>query len=199
MNEYYIIPDIEALDSVTAPEEQERLRRRIAVNVGDQEALMQILGISSLDPDTFYPDQQPPELSTSDTIDAFLGKFGSNLPESSALPGLDQPEDPDGGAVIPVAPAVDYLTLLAMEEEGKAPATPKKPEHPLRVDRPEIPAETPDLTESFAKVLIKNGNYSRAYEILEQLHLKNPEKSIYFADQMRFLRKLIIISNQKKQ
>lgn len=202
MQDYYIIPDIEALGRTTDPAEQEIHRRRIAVNIGDSETLMQILGISNLDPDSFYPDQLPPELSTVDTIDAFLGKFGSNLPETSPVGiGTDEEEQ-----AIPVAPAVDYLTLLAMEESRptvESAQTPTKDEEgevapALRVSRPEIPADTPDLTESFAKVLIKNGNYYRACEILEQLHLKNPEKSIYFADQMRFLRKLMAISGAKE-
>ncbi len=47
------------------------------------------------------------------------------------------------------------------------------------------------LSESLAKIYIRQGKYRRAYEILSDLNLKNPEKSIYFADQLRFLRKVI--------
>lgn len=47
------------------------------------------------------------------------------------------------------------------------------------------------LSESLAKIYIRQGRYRRAYEILSDLNLKNPEKSIYFADQLRFLRKVI--------
>ena len=43
----------------------------------------------------------------------------------------------------------------------------------------------------------KNHNYQPALEIIMQLNLNNPEKSIYFADQIRFLRKLIL--NEAKQ
>ena len=57
--------------------------------------------------------------------------------------------------------------------------------------------ENSSLTESFAKVMIKNRNYSKALEIITNLSLNNPEKSIYFADQIRFLQKLII--NENKQ
>ena len=45
--------------------------------------------------------------------------------------------------------------------------------------------------------MIKNGNYRKALQIITELSLNNPEKSIYFADQIRFLKKLII--NENKQ
>ena len=48
------------------------------------------------------------------------------------------------------------------------------------------------LTESLAKIYIKQKRYSKALEIIKKLSLKYPEKNIYFADQIRFLVKLII-------
>ncbi|MCM1320210.1 MAG: hypothetical protein NC217_07505 [Muribaculaceae bacterium] len=53
------------------------------------------------------------------------------------------------------------------------------------------------LTESFVRILVKNRNYSKAIEIISELSLNNPKKSIYFADQIRFLKKLIINENNK--
>ena len=47
--------------------------------------------------------------------------------------------------------------------------------------------------------LIKKERYSEALAIIEEQNLNNPEKNIYFADQIRFLRKLISIKNYKKQ
>ncbi len=52
------------------------------------------------------------------------------------------------------------------------------------------------LSESLAKIYIKQGKYERAYEIISDLNLKNPKKSVYFADQLRFLRKLMLICQQ---
>ncbi len=46
-------------------------------------------------------------------------------------------------------------------------------------------------TESLAKVYVKQGNYLKALEIIKQLNLNNSEKSSYFADQMRFMEKVI--------
>ena len=61
--------------------------------------------------------------------------------------------------------------------------------------RPVIPPPPPrddsTLRESLAKFYIKRKRYRKAYEIIEQLNLNNPEKNIYFAPQLRFLAKLI--------
>ncbi|MDR1746483.1 MAG: hypothetical protein LBR49_04350 [Tannerella sp.] len=48
------------------------------------------------------------------------------------------------------------------------------------------------LTETLANIYIKQKRYDKALEIIRKLNLKYPEKSIYFADQIRFLEKLII-------
>lgn len=47
------------------------------------------------------------------------------------------------------------------------------------------------LSESLAKIYIRQHKFSKALEIIQSLSLNYSEKSIYFADQMRFLEKLI--------
>lgn len=48
------------------------------------------------------------------------------------------------------------------------------------------------FTETLAKIYIKQGRYSKALEIIQRLNLNYPKKNAYFADQIRFLRKLIL-------
>jgi hypothetical protein len=52
------------------------------------------------------------------------------------------------------------------------------------------------FTETLAKVYFKQKRYEKALEIIRNLSMKYPKKNIYFADQIRFLEKLII--NTKK-
>lgn len=61
----------------------------------------------------------------------------------------------------------------------------------------QAPGASSSLSESLAAIYIKQGRYERAYEIISALNLKNPEKSIYFADQLRFLQKLITLQKRR--
>ena len=47
------------------------------------------------------------------------------------------------------------------------------------------------FTETLARIYIKQGRYSKALEIIRRLSLNYPKKNAYFADQIRFLEKLI--------
>ncbi|MBR1890023.1 MAG: tetratricopeptide repeat protein [Alloprevotella sp.] len=54
------------------------------------------------------------------------------------------------------------------------------------------------FTETLARIYTKQGRYDKSMEILRKLNLAYPDKNPYFADQMRFLQKLIINDNHKK-
>jgi len=55
---------------------------------------------------------------------------------------------------------------------------------------------TEEISENNAKRLIIAHKYADAIEILRALNLNNPKKSVYFADQIRFLEK--VLANSKK-
>lgn len=48
------------------------------------------------------------------------------------------------------------------------------------------------FTETLAKIYVKQGRYDKALEIIQRINLNYPKKNAYFADQMRFLEKLIL-------
>ena len=53
------------------------------------------------------------------------------------------------------------------------------------------------FTETLAKIYVKQQRYDKALEIIRKLSLNYPKKNAYFADQIRFLEKLIINNNSK--
>ncbi len=84
-----------------------------------------------------------------------------------------------------------------------------KPERIVLQDEPEFVPELDEddtdeaidedyFTETLAKIYIKQGRYEKALEIIRKLSLNYPKKNSYFADQIRFLQKLIINNKNKK-
>ena len=69
------------------------------------------------------------------------------------------------------------------------------------IDHSNTEAETEEdkdyFTETLARIYIKQGRYEKALEIIKRLNLNNPKKNAYFADQIRFLEKLIINNKNK--
>ena len=63
--------------------------------------------------------------------------------------------------------------------------------------KPQDEVENEILTEIMAGIYIKQGKYENAVKIIRQLSLKYPKKNRYFADQIRFLEKLIINNKHK--
>ena len=124
----------------------------------------------------------------------------------------------------PADAAVDYVAyLLESEEEDDTPDTQDAPQRKgqsliddfLKNDNGKIvlnetPQFVPEIeatankdedegyfTETLARIYIKQGQYSKALEIIQRLSLNYPKKNAYFADQIRFLNKLIINNNKK--
>ena len=55
------------------------------------------------------------------------------------------------------------------------------------------------FTETMAGLYIKQQKYEQALEIIEALNADNPKKSVYFADQIRYLRILVRINRNKNK
>jgi len=70
-----------------------------------------------------------------------------------------------------------------------SPNTGEKVDEEMKVEKT---LDSSYFTETLAHVYIKQKRYEKALEIIKSLYLKYPEKNVYFADQIRFLEKLII-------
>ena len=63
--------------------------------------------------------------------------------------------------------------------------------------REEPVVENSFFTETLANIYIKQGKYEKALEIIKRLCLEYPNKNRYFADQIRFLEKIIKYTKRK--
>ena len=86
------------------------------------------------------------------------------------------------------------VDFVVKEEEISSP-TSEQDETEESVD--EILDDESYFTETLAKIYVKQQRYSKALEIIRKLNLNYPKKNAYFADQIRFLEKLIINAKSK--
>lgn len=134
---------------------------------------------------------------------------------------------PTGRKLTAADATTDYAAFLLQMEDAQ-PAEPQQPvrrsdtliddfieNRPERIHLQETPQFTPELppdgdtaadtgeegylTLTLAKIYIRQQRYEKALEIMRKVNLTNPKKSAYFADQIRFLQKLIINKNHQKQ
>lgn len=90
---------------------------------------------------------------------------------------------------------IDAFIEKAETDELFSPAT--TPSSPARkVEEKEEGGEF--LTETLARIYIKQHKYEQALTIIQRLSLNFPKKSAYFADQIRFLEYLITNAKNKK-
>ncbi len=127
---------------------------------------------------------------TQSLIDSFLNQ----LPEAS------RPRQPRV-----VDASVDYMSYLMQLEDAVPVQNPDSDdladdddfveEEPPAPAPPKVTSNDPSdtyFTETLARIYIKQGKYAKAIEIIKRISLIYPKKNRYFADQIRFLEKLIV-------
>ena len=198
---------------------------RIAIAYPDRKSLYCLLGENADLFANFYPDEQKPSTPTTEnTIDTFLNTFGSTSEkELEVLNNLIFNPVPDYADILAAEEQqsmpqqneaktkneqlINDFIAKSKQHEGHFPTTIIKQDNDAEVEQVKNDnidkAEEVDasmFSESLAKIYIKQRKYSKALEIITNISLKFPEKSIYFADQIRFLKKLILneqIKNNK--
>ncbi len=131
--------------------------------------------------------------------DAMLDAFIASYPDGTAF-AVEAAE----AAAVEAAEAAAAGTVAGTGEAGTVigrarPITvsPTAPAGGAAAPAPVAPVSS-SLQESLAKSYIRQGRYQKAFDIISELNLNNPEKSAYFADQLRFLQKIIHIQQVRE-
>ena len=197
----------------------EDVLERLAISFPDRQALALLLGEDGGALAGFYPPESQPETpDTVTTIDRFLDRYGKTSPSEveaisraifNPMPDYAdvlaaQEQEEGGGQSAGGGDAQDELInqfiaeqMQLGEQAAQVPiAKPVGEQEKAEIAGEAIndPSQTDDsmLSESLAKMYIAQHKYSQALEIIQRLSLNYPEKSIYFADQIRFLTKLVL-------
>ena len=152
---------------------------------------------------------------TIDLIDTFL----DSIPQDT-----HEPEEKHKRRPTPADAAVDYVAYLLATEEDHHTAEDlpqmkgqdlidtflEQEKGRIMLDLPEESSSDDEhdheeegeeeyFTETLARIYIKQGRYQRALDIITRLSEHYPKKNAYFADQIRFLEKLIINSKNNSK
>ena len=197
--------------------------RRAAIYITDRKVVFNLVEaahyrLSSINQSAQGAKQAPTTAGQDSRTATLINQFLDNIPvEKEERKGKRKPTPSDA--------AVDYVSYL-IETEGEAFKDEDQPQmrgqnlidnfinkEGGNFDLKEVPEFLPQLeeneksdenggeegyfTETLARIYIKQGRYSKALEIIKRLNLNYPKKNAYFADQIRFLEKLIINNNKK--
>ena len=195
--------------------------RKAALYVADRKVLFYLIEGERLAADSADRQEKSGEETGQDRtlslIDAFLSSLPDEEPAVAELPHADvatdytsyllRAEQEEPFAVDPPQMKGQSLIDDFIEKSGEEPLLPQleiKGESPVREEEETETGEPEEneedesyFTETLAKIYVKQQRYSKALEIIKKLNLKYPKKNAYFADQIRFLEKLIINTKSK--
>lgn len=223
---FFTLPAVMLLKSrggELSPDVKSRLREIIALNAPDAGSLALLSDPAGEEWLKFYPSGQQPKLTTESVIDTFLETYGHSSPKEDALlerlifnptpdyssllareeemslPDLSVPDDGSQDALINsfILSHRGLPAIPAEEEKKSVPAPP--PAHKREQPAVQSADDNSSLSESLAKIYIRQKRFDKAFEIIHTLSLKNPKKSAYFADQLRYLRKLMLVRQAGEQ
>lgn len=160
--------------------------------------------------------------TTESAIDLFLETYGRSNPQQESIIermifdpapdyALELARGDDDAEPVEADEQDKMLDAFLSRDRSHEEPTPAAPAHvtapPAAPVSESAPAPKPrrrsdgggSLSESLAQIYIRQRKFEKAYDIILGLSLNNPEKSIYFADQLRFLRKLMLNSKYLKQ
>lgn len=121
--------------------------------------------------------------------------------EISPAPPADKPTENDKKDVeADIQENVEEADSEILTNEDDTPAEEAQDEYPADDANDEQESHPEDyFTETLARIYIKQCKYDKAIEIIRRLSLNYPKKSRYFADQIRFLEKLILNERYKNK
>lgn len=193
--------------------------RKAALYVADRKILFYLIEGERFTVSSFEKQDLPKEEADLDRTLSLIDTFLSSLPEEAAAMELPMDVTTDYTSFllheeehvsddIPQMKGqnlIDNFIEKSAEEpllpqlgiKEAAPVKNKVSEEEESEDNEEDMEDESYFTETLAKIYVKQQRYSKALEIIKKLNLKYPKKNAYFADQIRFLEKLIINTKSK--
>lgn len=197
----FLIPDRRVLfDLVEAGKYKIEPEPLPASNSGNDERTLRVINKFLGKTDEATPQRHPTVANATADYASFLLSLDDALPPAEAS---SQMQDTTRQIVDDfLSNGAKFEVHAYADEEKTTAADPEKPKKSAKQSKPEdTPQDDNDdsfFTETLAKIYIKQGRFSKALEIISTLSANYPNKSVYFADQMRYLRKLIINENHQK-
>ena len=198
--------------------------RRAAIYVTDRKSIFQMIEAAhyqlrqQLTSSTSTTSQTSSTGQTSRTID-LIDNFLDSIPQEESDKKVQRKPTPADASVDYVAYLLssegteqhtsdapdmkgqDLIDNFLEQEQGRILLNelPQDTQETVNEENTDAEVEEEYFTETLARIYIKQGHYEKALGIIERLSERYPKKNAYFADQMRFLEKLLINSKNNSK